>query len=451
MAADRGRPRPRRSSGRSPKVSNSLNFVWETISKYQKKYASKQILLNFMFNPGFTWVIALILLVAEVFLNVWIIEKIKYTEIDWQAYMQEVEGVLNGTLDYSLLKGDTGPLVYPAGFVYIFSGLYHLTSQGSNIRLAQYIFAVFYILTLALVFRLYCKSRKVPPYVLVLMCFCSYRIHSIYALRLFNDPVAMIFLYSALNFFCEGWWTTGSLLFSLGVSVKMNVLLFAPALLHAYLVSLGVLGTMLQLFVCAAVQVLLGAPFLLTNPMAYMKGAFDLGRVFLFEWTVNWKLIPEEIFVNWQFHMTLLALHLLVLAVFAYAHWNRCLRNFRPLRKSGLAVSCQLLLLPMFCSNLIGIALSRSLHYQFYVWYYHSLPYLAWSTPLPTVYKLLVLGVLELAWNTFPATWWSSALLHLCHFALLVGVFLQRPSDDSAKKMAHKIEKSDSGPQKKKS
>ena len=33
------------------------------------------------------------------------------TEIDWVAYMQEVEGVLNGTLDYSQLRGDTGPLV----------------------------------------------------------------------------------------------------------------------------------------------------------------------------------------------------------------------------------------------------------------------------------------------------------------------------------------------------
>lgn len=42
------------------------------------------------------------------------------TEIDWQAYMQEVEGVLNGTLDYSLLKGDTGPLVYPAGKIYTY-------------------------------------------------------------------------------------------------------------------------------------------------------------------------------------------------------------------------------------------------------------------------------------------------------------------------------------------
>ena len=33
------------------------------------------------------------------------------TEIDWVAYMQEVEGVLNGTYDYAHLKGDTGPLV----------------------------------------------------------------------------------------------------------------------------------------------------------------------------------------------------------------------------------------------------------------------------------------------------------------------------------------------------
>ena len=35
----------------------------------------------------------------------------KDTEIDWKAYMQEVEGVINGTYDYSKLGGDTGPLV----------------------------------------------------------------------------------------------------------------------------------------------------------------------------------------------------------------------------------------------------------------------------------------------------------------------------------------------------
>lgn len=33
------------------------------------------------------------------------------TEIDWGAYMAEVEGVINGTYDYTELRGDTGPLV----------------------------------------------------------------------------------------------------------------------------------------------------------------------------------------------------------------------------------------------------------------------------------------------------------------------------------------------------
>ncbi|KAF2365286.1 Glycosyltransferase ALG3 [Trinorchestia longiramus] len=342
----------------------------------------------------------------EVFLNIWIIQNVQYTEIDWKAYMQEVEGFLNGTLNYSKLQGDTGPLVYPAGFVYIFSGLYQLTGHGQNVRLAQYIFAGLYVLTLALVFRLYCKSRKVPPFVLVLLCCCSYRVHSIYVLRLFNDPVAMLLLYAALNCFCDGWWSLGSFVFS---------------------------------FPCA--QVVLGAPFLLHDPVAYMKGAFDLGRVFLFKWTVNWRFLPEHVFLDWRFHVGLLAMHLLLLAIFASLQWHRYLRGLQSFRGSGIGVSCQLLLLPLFCSNFIGMVVSRSLHYQFYVWYYHSLPYLAWCTALPIVYKLLVLGVLELAWNTYPATWWSSGLLHLCHWTLLGALFLNRPTDESSKKMAQRLHK----------
>lgn len=50
---------------------------------------------------------------------------------------------------------------YPAGFVYIFLVLYYATSAGSNVRLAQYIFAGLYLFTVLLIFNLYRKTLKV--------------------------------------------------------------------------------------------------------------------------------------------------------------------------------------------------------------------------------------------------------------------------------------------------
>lgn len=51
------------------------------------------------------------------------------TKIDWDAYMSQVSGFLEGERDFRNLKGDTGPLVYPAGFLYIYSAFQYLT-QG---------------------------------------------------------------------------------------------------------------------------------------------------------------------------------------------------------------------------------------------------------------------------------------------------------------------------------
>ncbi|TMW42912.1 hypothetical protein DOY81_012007, partial [Sarcophaga bullata] len=216
---------------------------------------------------------------------------------------------------------DTGPLVYPAAFVYIYSALYFLTSSGQNIRLAQYVFGVIYLLQMWLVLRLYSKSRKVPPYVLVISAFTSYRIHSIYILRLFNDPIAILFLYAALNLFMDRHWTWGSICFSLGVGCKMNILLFAPALFLFYLINLGLTKTILQLAVCGLLQLLLGLPFLVTYPWQYIKGSFDLGRIFEHKWTVNYRFLPREYFENKFFHLALLSVHLLLLLAFAKPHY----------------------------------------------------------------------------------------------------------------------------------
>ncbi|XP_048659954.1 dol-P-Man:Man(5)GlcNAc(2)-PP-Dol alpha-1,3-mannosyltransferase isoform X1 [Marmota marmota marmota] len=245
------------------------------------------------------------------------------TEIDWKAYMAQVEGVINGTYDYTQLQGDTGPLVYPAGFVYIFMGLYYATGQGTDIHMAQNIFAVLYLVTLLLVFLIYHQTCKVPPFVFFFMCCASYRVHSIFVLRLFNDPVAMALLFLSINLFLAQRWGWGCCCFSLAVSVKMNVLLFAPGLLFLLLMQFGFRGALPKLGICAVLQVVLGLPFLLENPIGYLSRSFDLGRQFLFRWTVNWRFLPEALFLHRAFHLALLAAHLTLLLLFALCRWHR--------------------------------------------------------------------------------------------------------------------------------
>ena len=49
---------------------------------------------------------------------------------------------------------------YPAGFVYIYSIFYHVTERGALIGRAQCIFALLYLLNLALVCNIYRKTAK---------------------------------------------------------------------------------------------------------------------------------------------------------------------------------------------------------------------------------------------------------------------------------------------------
>uniref|UniRef100_A0A3B4AMX9 Dol-P-Man:Man(5)GlcNAc(2)-PP-Dol alpha-1,3-mannosyltransferase n=1 Tax=Periophthalmus magnuspinnatus TaxID=409849 RepID=A0A3B4AMX9_9GOBI len=410
-----------------------------------------------LFKTEYTLLVVSILWFLEIGINVWVIRKVPYTEIDWKAYMDEVEGVINGTYDYTQLKGDTGPLVYPAGFVYIFSALYYITSQGVNIRLGQYIFAAFYLITLLLVFRLYLRTKKVPPYVFFFVCCASYRIHSIFVLRLFNDPVAMMLLFAAINLFIDEYWWLGCGIYSLAVSVKMNVLLFAPGLLFLLLSEFGLIKTIPKLSLCAGIQILLGLPFLLENPVGYVSRAFDLGRQFMFKWTVNWRFLPEWLFLNRQFHLLLLAAHLLTLLLFTLRRWKRPGESIFdlikepskrkvPLQKTSVdhILSFILIVLILFTSNFIGMCFSRSLHYQFYVWYFHTLPYLLWSggvKKLAHLLRVLILGLIELSWNTYPSTSSSSAALHVCHLIILLCLWLAPPVSvvptDTQKKDKH--------------
>ena len=80
------------------------------------------------------------------------------TEIDYSTYMQQVSLYLAGERDYTLLKGDTGPLVYPAGHVYVYSALHWLTNGGERIDVAQWVFWGVYLGVLAVVMAVYARA-----------------------------------------------------------------------------------------------------------------------------------------------------------------------------------------------------------------------------------------------------------------------------------------------------
>ena len=381
-------------------------------------------LQDLILSPKFSWLACVILLPIELVVNILVIQRVKYTEIDWVAYMSEVEGFLNGTVDYSMLNGSTGPLVYPAGFVYIFSALYSITNRGQNIVLAQYIYAGVYLVSLAVIFRIYLQASNLPPYMYVLLSCTAYRIHSIYILRLFNDPIAMLFLYTAVYAFLSNKWLLGCVLYSVGVSVKMNVLLFAPGLLVLLLQFHHLLHTVGYLSVCALVQLLLGLPFLLTYPVNYMTRAFQFNRQFLFEWTVNWKFLPEEIFLNNIFHLALITILVIFLSSLFLLKWNKSpvivdLNNVSQNGNFSKDVKSHILFV-LFTSNFCGIVASRTLHFQFYVWYFHTLPFLIWKKHCPVALGLCLLGLIELSYKIFPSTPWSSAILQLSHVTIFI-------------------------------
>ena len=80
----------------------------------------------------------------------------------------------------------------------------------------------------------------------------------------------------------------------------------------------------------------------------------------------------------------------------------------------------------VMCSNLVGILCARSLHYQFYCWYFHSMPFLLWRTELPVLARGIILIAIEWCWNVFPSTVTSSSLLLAAHVLIVGALWFSR-------------------------
>ncbi|KAF4126898.1 alpha-1,3-mannosyltransferase [Geosmithia morbida] len=298
--------------------------------------------------------------------------------------------------DYTKMAGGTGPLVYPAAHVYTFTGLYYLTDRGKNILLAQQLFAVF-----------------------------------IFVLRCFNDCFAAFFLWLSIFCFQRRMWTLGAVAYAWGLGIKMSLLLVLPAVAVVLFLGRGLRGSLRLLWLVLQVQVAMAVPFLTTNAGGYLGRAFELSRQFKYEWTVNWRMLPEDVFLSRELAVALLAGHVGVLLLFIGNRWVaratagrspwamipdllRLRSPFRTRREEedvAGRVTPDLVMSTMLTANVVGLLFARSLHYQFYAYLSWATPYLIWRAGRAGAGVWAVWILQEYAWNVFPSTDLSSAIV----------------------------------------
>ncbi|KDN52701.1 glycosyltransferase family 58 protein [Tilletiaria anomala UBC 951] len=443
-----------------------------------------QFIHDFLFTHAYSSTFTSLFLLVEGTLLIAIIHKVRYTEIDFSTYLQQADLYVNqGVRDYAAIKGDSGPCVYPAGHLFVYGWILRIIEQSrplvpagllgnkseippEGLRTVQYFFAGLYLLTFRLVMNIYymasfsyqhekpgkvsssrsalaLASRSFPPALHLVTFAMSKRLHSIFVLRLFNDPVAMAVFYLATVLLCKRAVISACLLYSFALSIKMNLLLFLPAwgliLARAYGISADIPTLLIPL-----VQLVLGYPFLEHNAKAYLRQAFDFRRAFMYEWTVNWRFVSVDSFMSSRFAHCLLACHVFALLCFAAFKWTELGRKgpVRWLREDILLKNSdggrneirgwptpRYIVTTLFTANLIGITFSRSLHYQFFSWYAHQIPFLLWSADLPLPVKLALPVAISYGWETFPSTSLSSGMLFAAHLVLLYGVWRSEDGD----------------------
>jgi alpha-1,3-mannosyltransferase len=267
----------------------------------------------------------------------------------------------------------------------------------------------------------------VPPYVFPLLIL-SKRLHSIFVLRCFNDCFAVFFLWLTIYLFQKRVWTLGTGAYTLGLGIKMSLLLVLPAVGVILLLGRGFTGSLQLAAIIAQVQFTLAVPFLRANAHGYLSRAFELSRQFFFKWTVNWRFVGEDTFLGRPFALGLLAMHIVVLFWFIVNKWLkptgkpwsaivtsilRISSPFSPQEEARVSaqVTPEYVMTTMLTANVIGLLFARSLHYQFYSYLAWSTPYLLWRSGAHPLVQYGLWALQEWAWNVFPSTNVSSGVV----------------------------------------
>lgn len=103
----------------------------------------------------------------------------------------------------------------------------------------------------------------------------------------------------------------------------MSALLYLPGILLILFKRTGAATTARHILVLLLSQAAIGSQFLNAYPTSYLQSAYELTRVFLYKWTVNWRFISEETFLSSAWARGLLLGHVATLIAFGALRWCR--------------------------------------------------------------------------------------------------------------------------------
>lgn len=398
-----------------------------------------ELVQSLLTTPSHTKYLAPLLLLGEILLCALIIIYVPYTEIDYTTYLAQARVFRSGERNYKKIKGPSGPCVYPALHLYIYSALDYIA--GDDLRAAQIWFAGVYLVTSGIVMQ--CYGRVGAPGWLLILLVLSKRLHSIFLLRMFNDCFAALGLWGCIYLLQRREWDAAAMVWGLGLGVKMTLLLAAPGLAFVLVQGAGLQNAFSAGVFVLGQQVIFGSPFLQDSPLEYIQSSFDFGRAFLFKWTVNWRFMGEELFLSKSFAMSLLVVHICSLAVFVTTTWiaptshdfwgflrtHLDRTNVEVKKMISRKVTPVLVMDTMLGSMVVGLLCARSLHYQFFAYLGWTSPYLLWRTGAGPIWVVANWVVQEYCWLVFPSTSISSMVV-VFELALQVLSILLAPSLD---------------------
>ena len=308
---------------------------------------------------------------------------------------------LEGVRDYFELRGIQGPWHYPVLHLYTYTLIYWMTDDVYNPYPAIILATVTHLLVAYLAVKIYQEAfgKNSRNVLLVTICCLGTTTTANATKFAFWDSLNVMFIYLCIYMLQKGYSYLGFTFFYIALAYKLNVLLYLPGIMFIVSLNKGVWVSILCFLLWIVCHFILALQFTIHNYQTYFTRAFSIAKKFSLTGSIGHFWIGKHERHRFQEPWFALLFALAIFLNLLYVLIVRWAPLLHPERKFGLTIFLDSIgLIPcrkqskigkispyfvaevMFLSNLIGIVWARTVHRQFMIWYWFSIPFLAYSS-----------------------------------------------------------------------